>query len=646
MDFGYAGKILRADLSLKQISTVPTADYSDKFIGGRGIAAKIYWDEMFPGYSAYHAENRLIFMTGPLAGFNGLAGSRLQVCGKSPNTTPEGFSYAAIGGGWGVKLKFAGFDGVIIQGESDVPVYLWIHDLEAEIRDASAIWGKSPLESGNVLKREMGNAVNVLTIGKAGENKVSYATIVTDDESSGSSGFGAVMGSKRLKAMAVSGRRRIMAANPGKLLDVTRYVSRLTRDRTITPPNFTIPKKKSACRGCIAGCTKTIQETLKGEKGKSMCQSAGFYIGPAMGYYKQPNDVPFYANRLCNKYGLDTMVIEPLIIWLFRCFKAGILTDEQAGIPVSRFGSLEFIESVIEKIALRDGFGEILARGITSAADSVGEKARGLIGDLVLPGTGEIFVYDPRMYITTGIFYALEPKRPIQQLHEISMLMLHWHAWKESLEGAYVSTDTVRMIGAKFWGSELSADFSTYENKALAAKMIQDRQYANECLVLCNYSWPIAHVRHSTDHVGDSTVESRIFSAVTGKEADELSLYRIGERVFNLQRSILIREGRQGRDADKLPEFSYTVPLQWSAYKPECRFNPEFLLPGENGKTISKEGAVIDRDKFDKVMDEYYALRRWDIRSGLQTDEKLQELGLGDVAEGLVRCNSIVSEIP
>ena len=205
MEIGYAGKILRVDLSSGKISTVPTRNYAERFIGGRGIAAKIYWDEVFPDVKPFDPENRLILATGPLAGFSGLAGSRVQVCGKSPNTSPEGFSYANIGGNWGVELKSAGYDAVIIQGEAEKPVYLLIQDNKAEIKDASKLWGNNPVEVSESLKRELGVSLRVLTFGKAGENKVTFATLVTDDGSTGSSGFGSVLGSKRLKAIAVSG---------------------------------------------------------------------------------------------------------------------------------------------------------------------------------------------------------------------------------------------------------------------------------------------------------------------------------------------------------------------------------------------------------------------------------------------------------
>ncbi len=633
--FGYAGKILRVNLSSGDITSVSTADYIDKFIGGRGIAAKIYWDEVSPDIRASDAENPLIFTTGPLAGFTGLAGSRTQICGKSPATTPELFCYANLGASWGAELKFAGWDGIVLQGKSDKPVYLFIHDTNVEIRDASALWGKNSVETRETLKRDLGTLVKVITTGIAGENMVPFATVLTEDDSSGASGFGAVMGSKKLKAVVVNGSGKVVPSNPEKFHELTDYIRRLTKDRRITPPTLKEPPfppngKRKACYGCIAGCLRAVYQASNGDRGKLMCQQSGFYVGVAMQYHKGWTEVPFHASRLSDKYGLDTMVIAPLIQWLHRCGQEGILTDKNTGIPLSKYGSLEFIESVIRKISLKEGFGEILARGVVKAADSLGERAKELIGDLLFPRTGEEWVYDPRMFITTGIFYATEPKRPIQQLHEISWLIAQWVAWQKGIENAYVSTDVVRMVAKRFWGSELAADFSTYEGKALAAKKIQDRQYVKESLILCDYAWPIAHSPHSLDHMGDPAIESKVFSAIVGKEIDEDGLYRIGERVFNLQRAILVREGHRGKEFDTLPEFTYRMPLQFTAHNLDC------LVPGEGGKMITRKGMVLDKDKFEGMRDEYYHYRGWDVKSGLQTTSKLEQLELTDVAKVLV----------
>jgi aldehyde:ferredoxin oxidoreductase len=175
-EFGYAGKILKVDLSSSSMSDVPTSDYADRFVGGRGIAAKIYWDEVPPKTKALDPENLLMFMTGPLSGYPGIAGSMSQICGKSAATNPEQFFYSSMGGTWGAHLKFAGYDGVVICGKSEKPMYLLVQDGVAELRDASDLWGKDSTEVRDVIRSELGRMVRVLAIGPAGENLVPYAT--------------------------------------------------------------------------------------------------------------------------------------------------------------------------------------------------------------------------------------------------------------------------------------------------------------------------------------------------------------------------------------------------------------------------------------------------------------------------------------
>ena len=631
---GYAGKILRVDLSSGAISWSATSYYADAFIGGRGIAAKVYWDEVPPHVGAFDGSNRLIFALGPLAGFAGFAGSRLQICGKSPATSPETFCYASIGGDWGAELKSCECDGIVVYGKADKPVYLYLRNGEAQIRDASDLWGRDAVETRERLRQELGGKVKVLAIGIAGEHLVPYATILASGDASGAGGFAAVMGSKNLKALVVTGSGKARPADAEELNVLRAYVRRMAKDRMITPPTLREPPfprtmKKKACYGCMAGCLRAVFEASNGEKGKFMCQQSGMYIDAALRYYGEWTEVPFLASRLCDRYGLDTMVLAPLIKWLCRCREAGILSDEQAGLPISKVGSLEFIEALVRKISLREGFGDILAQGIVKAADFLGGSAAPLIGDLVLPKTGEEWVYDPRMFLTTGIFYAMEPKRPIQHLHEISWLVAQWVAWRQGVENAYVSTDVVRAVAKTFWGSEAAADFSTYEGKGLAAKRIQDRQYVKECLVLCDYAWPIAHARHTEDHLGDPAIESKIFSAVVGRKTDEEALHRMAERVYNLQRAILVREGHKGKEADTLPSFSYTMPLEHTMHNPDC------LVPGRGGEAISRKGAVVDKEGFERMREEYYLCRGWDPATGLQTISKLEDLDLRDVAEDL-----------
>ena len=211
-EFGYAGKILKVDLSSPRISSVATSDYAARFIGGRGIAAKIYWDEVSPDTKALDPENRLILMTGPMAGYPGTAGSMCQVSGKTPAAAPEQFFYSNLGGSWGARLKFAGYDGVVVHGASEKPVYLLVHDGTAELKDASGMRNKDVDEVTDQLKRELGNSTNVLTIGQAGENLVPFSVIRAEGGASAWGG-GAVMGSKHLKA--ISGNRQRQQAAGG-----------------------------------------------------------------------------------------------------------------------------------------------------------------------------------------------------------------------------------------------------------------------------------------------------------------------------------------------------------------------------------------------------------------------------------------------
>ena len=340
------------------------------------------------------------------------------------------------------------------------------------------------------------------------------------------------------------------------------------------------------------------------------------------------NDIPFHAVRLCDEYGLDATAVQALLIWLYRCNRKGVITDEDIGISFSKLGSLEFIETLVRQVSYREGFGDILARGAVKAAGVLGEAAVEQLKDDIYR-TGQWYPYGPRLYILTGLLYATEPRIPIQQLHEVSFLVHQWIDWYKKVDGAFVTTDVLRAIVKRFFGDETAFDFSTYNGKAMAARNIQDREYAKECLILCDFSWPMRYVRGTDDHIGDPTVEGKVLAAVTGREVDEAGLRRIGERVFNLQRAILVREGHKGREDDTIPETDYTVPLKLEFG------NPDGLLPGRGGEAISRNGAVVDREKFEEMKDEYYQLRGWDVKTGLQTKTKLEELGLHDIAEAL-----------
>jgi aldehyde:ferredoxin oxidoreductase len=321
--------------------------------------------------------------------------------------------------------------------------------------------------------------------------------------------------------------------------------------------------------------------------------------------------------------------MQPVIDWLAACYEEGVLREEDTGLPLARIGSTEFIEALTRKIAYREGFGALLAQGPIKAAVKVGQKAQELLHDHAITRAGETRDYDPRLIITNALLYATEQRRPINQLHEVAHSLWLWLKWTKKDEDAFLSYNDFRNIGKLFWGGAAGADYSTYEGKALAAKKIQDRTYAKESLILCDFLWPIIWVRFADDHTGDPAMEARVLSAITGKEIDEAGLSKIGERVFNLQRAILLRQGWGGRQGDRLLDFIHDEPL------PFVFFNPDCLVPGKDGKIVSRKGARIDRADFENLKGEYYALRGWDVASGLPTEKKLRELGLADIAPDL-----------
>ncbi|MDY6934561.1 MAG: aldehyde ferredoxin oxidoreductase N-terminal domain-containing protein [Spirochaetota bacterium] len=643
---GYAGSILKVNLSTGLNERVPTEDYADLYLGGRGIAVKIYWDESPPHVEAFDPESRLIFATGPVTAVTGFAGSRWQVCGKSP--IHNQFSFCNLGGAWGAQLKHAGFDALVLHGRADKPVYLWINGDDIELRDATHLMGKGAITCREELKEKHGSSVRVVAIGPAGENGVTFSTFLADSDSSGSSGLASVMGSKNLKAIAVRGENKIHVANRQKIRDIKEKILVMIGGpvKEVLPLSPMIPidrLKKNICYGCMGACIRATFPGEDGKRGKFMCQSSIFYEIRAFRYYGEYNEVPYLANKLCDDYGLDTHGVETMIMWLSRCYKSGLLTDEQTGIPISKIGSREFIETLIRKISHREDFGDVLAQGTHKAASTLGEEGEKLITDYITK-TGYNPVYGARMYLTTGIFYATEPRLPIQLLHEVSTLAVRWaiqaqastsqsplgeFSMLDSLRNIGISSDAIRGIGKRFWGSEVAADFSTYEGKAMAGVRIQDRQYAKESLILCDFTWPILYSAVSDDHVGDPTLESQLYTAVTGQEIDENGLYKIGERIYNLQRAVHNREGRKGREYDTLEEFNFIDPLKGDFGNPEC------LVPGKDGEPFSRRGMVVDREAFKKMMDEYYDIRGWDVSTGLQTKAKLNELNMKDVAQTL-----------
>jgi aldehyde:ferredoxin oxidoreductase len=640
--YGYAGEILEVDLSANKVTKLAVSDYADRFLGGRGIAAKLYWDKTSPETAAFDAENCLVFITGPVAGFMGFSGCRWQICGRSPEMEPEAFSYANLGGSWGSWLKYAGYDGLTVSGKADKPVYILINNGNLEIKDASYLWGKTTVETEDILHFELGKDARVLSIGPAAENLVTFATILASENASGSSGFGSVMGSKNLKAVVVKAgnRKRPKAAEPERLKELADLVRHM-RIKNFEDYGHVLPGKMklTACYGCISGCTRFIYQAENGHTFKSFCQASGVYMGPAMQYYgiEKGTEANLLAGRLCDKYGLDTVVLSSLIGWLEQCYQTGILSDEETGLPLSKIGSVEFIETLVKKLSRREGFGDILARGVIRAARHIGKGSGQLRSASTLTKSGESFEYDPRLMLANALSYATEPRRAVHLYHATNLPLNRWLNWTEKKwKDAFLTTEILRDIAEKYWGGADAFDFSTYKGKALAAKQIQDYAYLKESLILCDLAWPIYQVQGIDKNLGFCTLESMLVSAITDRKTNEEELIKTGERIYNLQRAILIRQGWGGRKGDTLPEFLFTEPMKSVFFTREC------LAAGKGGERISLRGAVIDRAGFEKLKDEYYTLRGWDVASGLQTAAKLAELKLGDVAEDLKRRGMVV----
>ncbi|MCX5894574.1 MAG: hypothetical protein NTZ51_01900 [Proteobacteria bacterium] len=637
---GWTGKLLHVDLTESKFTEWNTLDYAERFIGGKGMGAKIYWDAVSPQRDAFHPDSALIVMTGPLAATSAPSASRWIVCGKSPSLYPENFAYANLGGFFGAALKQAGYDGLVIQGKATGRVYLSIDNGKAAIKDARHLWGLPTDKTMRALRDALGAQVKILTTGVGGENRVRFATVITDAGGSGSVGFGAVMGSKNLKAIAVRGRNIIPVADADSIRKLRQKIKKMTGEGYFnlygnpTPLPETEMVKKVHCHGCPQGCWRSLYRTTSGEEGIRKCQSNFFYASWDRNLHGDLTQASFHATAVANEYSLCTMELPGILLWLEKCLEHGVISEKDAELPAHKAGSAEFIEAFIKKICTREGFGNILAEGVMRAADSIGNGAKELALDHFTQ-TGRGIAYGPKIFSPSALIFATEPRPSVTELHEICEPLIKWALWYTT-EGAmsYVSTDVLRKIAQRFWGSREAVDFSTYAGKARAAIKIQNRQHAKDSLILCDFAYPVYDDASTADHVGDPALESRLFTAVTGKEMDETALDRAGERIFNMYRAILLREGRSGREDDYVPESQF-IEREESLFDAFGMFNPDLYLPGAGDEVISVKGKALKRDGFEQMLDEYYELRGWDVTTGFLKKKKLEEINLTDLVDSL-----------
>ncbi len=637
---GWVGKILKVDLTHRQLETLDTMAYAEKFLGGLGIGHKLYWDHAAFGADAFDERQPLILMSGPLAATPAPSAPRLSVCGKSPCVYPETFVSASLGGFFAAELKKAGFDGIIIVGRSERTVHIHIEDGAVDIRDAARLWGLGNLATHETLKNELGKNVRILSIGPGGESRTRYGVIFTDVAGAASMGFGSVMGSKNLKAITVKGTGSVGVADPEAVKRIRKRFSEMTGPgyynlfgNPILLPGMTVVKK-AHCHGCPQGCWRTVQQSASGAQDIRKCQTNLFYSLWDRKLHGQITEASFQAATLGNDFGLCVMDLVFIMLWLDRCAAAGLLTEQATGLPLSQMGSTEFLETLMKKICNRSGFGSVLAEGAIRASEIVGGEAREITRNL-LTQTGRAVAYGPKVFVLSALIYALEPRPFITELHQVCEPLTKWGRWYTKTDpNSYMSTEVIRRIGKAFWGGEEAVDFSTYAGKARASALIQNREYIKESLVLCDFAWPVYDDASTEDHVGDPGLEGKLLSAVTGRDFDEAVLNRYAERIIALNRAILLREGRRGRQDDVLPEFFFVERDEFIA-DVFGMHNPQLLLPGAGDEVISRRGKAVDRQGFEKLLDDYYGLRGWDEKTGFIKKETLAKLDLADCIEPL-----------
>lgn len=584
------GCVLEVDLTSETMWSEPLDErLARRFIGGKGLGAKLLWDGVEAGIDPLGPQNPLIFITGPLTGTLAPTSARFTVVTKSPLTGIYLDSH--VGGYWGPWLKFAGFDCLIVGGKASKPTYLWVHDGEAELKDATWLWGKGCWDTEKLL-REVYPKAKVASIGPAGEHLVRYACITTElYRHAGRGGAGAVAGSKRLKAVVVEGNKRPIYANPERFKETVKKAFRRIREtpsmsirRHYGTPYWVKPMNQGGLlptRNFSEGVfeeadqisAERLRETLVIEdKGCYNCPVKCGKLSRVKGKYGCEVEGPEYetiallgsncgigsleaiakANALCDDLGLDTISTGNVLGFTAECGERGLIETKM------RFGDADEAIRLIGKIAYREGAGDTLAEGVWRISKKVGGREFAMhVKGMEIPG------YDPRGAIGMALAYATSDRGAC-----------HQRAWSAR--------------------AELQGDLKprhSIEGRARFIKEAQDERAACFSLVLCDFM-PFG-VEDFVD----------LLKYATGFDYSQEEYLSCGERIWNLARLFNCREGIQRKD-DALPK----------------RFG-EAMPEGE------AKGIRITQQMLDQMLDEYYELRGWD-QQGVPTREKLDELGL------------------
>ncbi len=662
--YGWVGKMLRVDLTSGKCTVSPTSDYVPRYLGGRGLAARIYWDEVPPDVGAFDPDSRLIFVTGPLQGTLAPTSGRFMVSGKAAQTSPvEAYCRSGVGGHWAPELKWAGFDAIIVHGRAPRAVYLWIHDGEVEIRDASHLWGVDPFRTQEEIWRIHGPGTRVMTIGKGGEKQSRIGIILTDSgDASGQGGYGGVMGSKNLKAVAVRGTGTVRVARPLELMEVTRYATSLFARKPLPgdplepeepgflyniwggqkrgnltgapgelwdlckDPTSGYKRVPDACFACPIAC-RTRVSGPDIPSGAAQCVQSMMYmeciaICPELGYSKEA----WKAGRLADYYGINAYDLHGMIPWLSACYDEDVLTEEDTGLLLDEIGTRPFIQDLVRKIAEREGFGDLLAEGCQRAAMQIGGRAEEIMRKYY-PRAGKFGGYREHWLYYGGfpggyavpvlaLIWVLDNRDGMVSHNVVSQL---WGAAASlGFEPNFAVADdlisTLEPVMKYAYGSAEAAHFFKPDGVGLnwewapqTVRRFFERTVLKDCYVVCDVAFPYLYNANSDDHVGDSSIESRLYSAVTGQDLSEEASYEVGGMLYALERAIQAREGRT-REDDVLHDLCF--------------------------EQADLAGRRYDREDLERAKDEYYRLNEWDER-GVPTKARLNALGLSDVAADL-----------
>ncbi|MGW8301136.1 MAG: aldehyde ferredoxin oxidoreductase N-terminal domain-containing protein [Desulfobacterales bacterium] len=688
---GYAGKILKVNLTRRKISTIPTAKY-EQWVGGHGMGSAIFFDLVKDKtIDGFDPANVVTLMTSPLSGTLAPAGAaRTEVQAIGVQSLPIGwFTRSNFGGRFSAMLKYAGWDGIVIEGQADDPVWLDIRNDTVNIRKCSelSLWGTDAWECQQKIfeyvagKQVYGDWITptgpedgqttqrpaVLAIGPAGENLSRMACLIHDaSNSAGQGGFGAIWGSKGLKAVSVIGTGSIQVNNPKGLMQARLWQQKnygfnldnlkwkyMSVDFQSAPiPGTLFPKGKpsvgkrpQACVGCHSGCRGRYEDGIGNE---ATCFTTLFYLNA------DTLDIERQACDLLNKYGLNAAEMFWGELYLRGLNSAGILgpgKEIDCPLDYKNYGKLIFAEQLVKMIAYRnDGrgnkyqFGDDLAEGFVRAADKW-NRLDGFNGDLktgrlMFPIWGLPKHKEARSQLDWA-YGTVFGDRDINE-HGFDQLRSHPTAAKKWGMPMYATAEEMVKIYTDkmvpFQGDMRMLDFSTENmySEHIAKLVTWHRHYTRfwkQSVQFCDWRWPDFVNLYAPGKIGSTgTAEPKFFNAITGKQFTFLDGIELGEKIWNLDHAIWTLQGRH-RDMIHFADYFYTKPSFTYDGQPE-------YMPGlENGKWryIKTLGRHFDKNKFEEFKSRFYSLQGWETRTGYPTASTLKSLGLDFVAAELTQ---------